>query len=451
VTQVLNKRNGTFNHEDESRLKAFTAQVSIALENAKLFDDVQRIKNYNESMLQIMSNGVISMDDNAVIVTCNAASLKITNTIEEEVIGKSAEDYFGIDNEWVLDRLTKVRETGASDMSVDAKLVFNGEDISANITILPLLNSEGNKKLGSIVMIEDISTEKRMKSTMSRYMDSGLADQLLAGDADLLGGRAVESTILFSDIRGFTTLTEQLGAQGTVSLLNEYFTIMVDCIAREGGMLDKFIGDAIMAGFGVPISHDDDEDRAMRAAISMITELREWNVDRTKSGLVAVDMGIGINTDLVVTGNIGSPKRMDYTMIGDGVNLAARLESACKQYKAKILISERTQAKLHGIYRMREVDRVIVKGKTKPVGIFEVLDGYSAEEFPEVMDVVGYFNTGIEHYRKMAWNKAISSFKSALKANPKDQLTQDYIERCVYFKENPPSDTWNGVWVLTSK
>jgi adenylate cyclase len=451
VTQVLNKRNGTFNHEDESRLKAFTAQVSIALENAKLFDDVQRIKNYNESMLQSMSNGVITMDDTGVIVTCNAASLKITNTIEEEVIGKSAEDYFGIDNEWVVDRLTKARETGASDMSVDAKLVFNGEDVSANVTILPLLNSEGNKKLGSMVMIEDISTEKRMKSTMSRYMDPGLADQLLAGDADLLGGLAVESTILFSDIRGFTTLTEQLGAQGTVSLLNEYFTIMVDCIAREGGMLDKFIGDAIMAGFGVPISHDDDEDRAMRAAISMITELREWNEDRTKAGLVAVDMGIGINTDKVVTGNIGSPKRMDYTMIGDGVNLAARLESACKQYKAKILISEHTRAKLHGIYRMREVDRVIVKGKTKPVGIFEVLDGYSAEEFPEVMDVVGYFNTGIEHYRKMAWNKAISSFESALNANPKDQLTQDYIERCVYFKENPPNDTWNGVWMLTSK
>jgi len=451
VTQVLNKRNGTFNHEDESRLKAFTAQVAIALENAKLFDDVQRIKNYNESMLQSMSNGVITMDDTGVIVTCNAASLKITDTIEEEVIGKLAEDYFGVENQWVIDKLIKVSEASTSDMSVDAKLIFNGKDVSANVTILPLLSNEEGKKLGSMIMIEDISTEKRMKSTMSRYMDPGVADQLLAGDADVLGGRAVESTILFSDIRGFTTLTEQLGAQGTVSLLNEYFTIMVDCISREGGMLDKFIGDAIMAGFGVPIAHNDDEDRAMRAAISMITELREWNVDRAKTGLVAVDMGIGINTDLVVTGNIGSPKRMDYTMIGDGVNLAARLESACKQYTAKILISEHTQAKLRGTYRMRAVDRVIVKGKTKPVAIYEVLDGYSAEEFPEVMDVVGYFNAGIEHYRKMAWNKAIASFKKALRANPKDQLTQNYIERCVYFTENPPGDAWDGVWVLTSK
>ncbi|MFT5427238.1 MAG: adenylate cyclase, partial [Gammaproteobacteria bacterium] len=451
VTQVLNKRNGTFNHEDESRLKAFTAQVSIALENAKLFDDVQRIKNYNESMLQSMSNGVITMDDTGGIVTCNAAILKITDSIEEDVIGKLAEDYFGVENQWVMDRLTKVRETGTTDMSVDTKLIFNGKDVSANVTILPLLSNEEHKKLGSMIMIEDISSEKRMKSTMSRYMDPGVADQLLAGDADVLGGLALESTVLFSDIRGFTTLTEQLGAQGTVSLLNEYFTIMVDCISREGGMLDKFIGDALMAGFGVPIAHDDDEDRALRAAISMITELREWNEGRTKAGLVAVDMGIGINTDLVVTGNIGSPKRMDYTMIGDGVNLAARLESACKQYAAKILISENTKVKLHGTYRMRAVDTVIVKGKTKPVAIYEVLDGYSAEEFPEVMDVVGYFTAGIEHYRNMDWNKAISSFKKALRANPKDQLTHSYIERCVYFMENPPGDTWNGVWVLTSK
>jgi len=451
VTQVLNKRNGTFNHEDESRLKAFTAQVAIALENAKLFDDVQRIKNYNESMLQSMSNGVITMDDTGGIVTCNDAILKITDSVEEEVIGKLAEDYFGIENQWIMDRLTKVRETGTSDMSVDTKLIFNGKDVSANVTILPLLSNEEHKKLGSMIMIEDISSEKRMKSTMSRYMDPGVADQLLAGDADVLGGLALESTVLFSDIRGFTTLTEQLGAQGTVSLLNEYFTIMVDCISREGGMLDKFIGDALMAGFGVPIAHDDDEDRAMRAAISMITELRDWNEGRTKAGLVAVDMGIGINTDLVVTGNIGSPKRMDYTMIGDGVNLAARLESACKQYTAKILISENTKVKLHGTYRMRAVDTVIVKGKTKPVAIYEVLDGYSAEEFPEVMDVVGYFTAGIEHYRNMDWNKAISSFKKALRANPKDQLTHSYIERCVYFIENPPGDTWNGVWVLTSK
>src|SRR5436853_6222970 len=121
-------------------------------------------------------------------------------------------------------------------------------------------------------MIEDITTEKRLKSTMSRYMDPSVAEKMLQAGAEILGGQSSVATVLFSDIRSFTTLTEQLGPQGTVSLLNEYFEIMVECIRREGGMLDKFIGDAMMAAFGVPVAHEDDEDRAMRSAVAMIRE-----------------------------------------------------------------------------------------------------------------------------------------------------------------------------------
>src|SRR3970282_153254 len=163
-----------------------------------------------------------------------------------------------------------------------------------------------------MIKIEDIASEKRMKSTRSRYMAPGLADQLLSGGDELLGGKSIEATILFSDVRSFTTLTEELGPQGTVAMLNEYFTIMVDCISREGGMLDKFIGDAIMAGFGLPIAHDDDPDRAVRATISMIRELREWNKEREKKGQKAIDMGIGLNTDNLVSGNMGSPQCMAF-------------------------------------------------------------------------------------------------------------------------------------------
>src|SRR5690606_7130517 len=128
-----------------------------------------------------------------------------------------------------------------------------------------------------------------------------------------------------------------------------------------------FIGDAIMAAFGLPVPHDDDPDRAVGAAIAMIRALFEWNDRRHADGRPPVDMGIGCNTDLVVAGNIGSPKRMAFTVIGDGVNLASRLESACKTYRARILISEHTHRRLRGVYRSREVDRVIVKGKTEPV------------------------------------------------------------------------------------
>ena len=131
----------------------------------------------------------------------------------------------------------------------------------------------------------------------------------------------------------------------------------------------------------------------------MITNLWEWNEVRAENGLPPIDMGIGLNTDTVVSGNIGSPKRMDYTVIGDGVNLAARLESACKQYAARILVSEFTHSNLKGVYRSREIDRVVVKGKTEPVGVYEVLDFHTAETFPNVMEVLNYFKDGLEKYR----------------------------------------------------
>ena len=170
--------------------------------------------------------------------------------------------------------------------------------ISVNLTILPLINedSEGrtDKKddfLGILLMIEDISSEKRMKSTMSRYMDPGIADQLLEDGADIMGGLDTTATLLFSDLRSFTNITESLGAQGTVKLLNEYFEIMVECISEQGGMLDKFIGDAIMAAFGLPISHEDDEDRGVKAGINMISRLWKWNEFREKDGKPPLDMG----------------------------------------------------------------------------------------------------------------------------------------------------------------
>jgi adenylate cyclase len=290
-----------------------------------------------------------------------------------------------------------------------------------------------------------------MKATMSSYMDPSLTDQLMDGEKNILGGVSDTATVLFSDIRGFTTLTEELGAQSTVSLLNEYFTIMVDCIQKEGGILDKFIGDAIMAAFGMPVSHGDDEDRAVRAAIAMINELAAWNSLRQDRGEMPVNIGIGLNTDTVVSGNIGSPKRMDYTMIGDGVNLAARLESACKQYYARILISENTYKKLRGTYTAREIDRVVVKGKTAPVGVYEILDYHTEDTFPHMMDVLNYFKHGLEQYRRGNWDQAVNGFQDALKGNPADKLAQLYIDRCEHLKAHPPEDEWNGVWVLTSK
>ncbi|MBF0093452.1 MAG: GAF domain-containing protein [Alphaproteobacteria bacterium] len=450
VTQALNRRGGPFTEEDESRLKAFTSQVAIGLENAKLFDDVQNMKNYNESMLESMSNGVITLDEENRIVTCNTAGLRIFKTEEGGILKRPAAEFFAGSNAWVMEKIQRVGETRQQETSIDAALVFGDDTVSVNATILPLTSVQG-KHLGTMIMVEDISSEKRVKSTMARYMDVSLAEKLLEQGEDLLGGQSSVATVLFSDVRSFTTLTEELGAQGTVSLLNEYFTLMVDCLQKEGGMLDKFIGDAIMAIFGTPFPHEDDEDRAVRTACAMMSELTAFNHRRALEGKKPIDIGIGINTDDIVSGNIGSPKRMDYTVIGDGVNLAARLESACKTYSAHILISEHTFHKLRGTYRIREVDKVVVKGKTEPVAIHEVMEFHTPESFPNLMDVLGHFKDGLAEYRGARWDRAIAAFEKALAANPRDKLSDTYIGRCRHMIEVPPVGEWDGVWVMKDK
>ena len=294
-TQVLNKKGGKFTEEDESRLKAFTQQVAIALENAKLFDDVSKSRKYNESMLSSMSNGVITIDEDGTIVTCNKSGLKIFKSTENNILESKSEDFFKDKNSWIEEKIKNTRVTKEPDIIMDAEIeikdpdTMKNETISVNLTILPLINEDTEGRtderdtfLGILLMIEDISSEKRMKSTMSRYMDPGIANQLLEDGADIMGGQDTTATLLFSDLRSFTNITESLGAQGTVKLLNEYFEIMVECISEQGGMLDKFIGDAIMAAFGLPISHDDDEDRGVKAGINMISRLWKWNEAREK-------------------------------------------------------------------------------------------------------------------------------------------------------------------------
>ena len=204
VTQVLNKRGGPFTSEDEQRLKAFTSQVAIALENAKLFDDVQNMKNYAEGMLNSMSNGVITLDEDDKIATCNAAGYRIIGAKPADIIGHAAAEYFVDDNAWIMGKVKGVKETQKTEVVVDRPVSFRGETQSVNATILPLTSVENAKTLGTLIMIEDISTEKRMKSTMSRYMDPTLADQFMGGGIDILGGRKTTVTVLFSDSRGIS-------------------------------------------------------------------------------------------------------------------------------------------------------------------------------------------------------------------------------------------------------
>jgi adenylate cyclase len=284
-------------------------------------------------------------------------------------------------------------------------------------------------------------------------MSKAVADKLLAEEGTpALGGVRQEVTILFSDIRSYTTLTEGSDAHQIVEMLNEYFSYMVDVIFHHEGILDKFIGDAIMAVFGAPFARPDvDAFNAVSAALDMDAALKKYNAERVAQGKRAIDVGIGASSGEVICGYIGSEKRMEYTAIGDGVNLASRLEGATKAYAARVMISEFTHARVADKFVFRELDNLQVKGKTRGVRIFEVL-GRAGEPVPaETKKMLDLHAKGLELYKAARFKDALAAFEEAQKSFPKDKVFGLYTERSRYFIENPPGADWNGVYEMKDK
>ena len=451
VTEVLNKRGGVFTGRDEDRLSAFTSQIAITLENAQLFDDVLNMKNYNESILKSTSNGLITIDTEHRIVTANDVVLSMMDLAEAAIVEQPVGDVFTGDNAWIADIVAKVEETGEPDISVDTDLqLADGKTISMNLTVVPLIDIN-DEPIGSMLIIEDISNEKRVRTTMARYMSKEVTDELLAGGEDELGGKNQHASILFSDIRDFTSMSEALGAREMVGLLNEYFADMVDVILDYGGVLDKYIGDSIMVLFGVPFGGTEDADNAVRVANQMMVALRDLNRRRVAGGHPPLNIGVGISTGEVVAGSIGSPKRMEYTVIGDTVNLASRLESANKFYGTNILIGATTVGELTSAARTREIDLIRVKGKDEPVVVFEAIEHHTEATFANLERTLEAYDKGLAAYRGRDWRGAMSSFEAALSANPFDMPSQIYLGRAEANLESPPPDDWDGVWILTQK
>jgi len=273
-------------------------------------------------------------------------------------------------------------------------------------------------------------------------------DKLLADPSGLeLGGTKQNLTILFSDIRGFTALSEALGAEPLVAFLNEYLTHMTDLVLDTEGVLDKYIGDAVMAFWGAPIKQEDHALRACKTALAMKRKLDLLRPVWTKQGKPEIAIGIGVNTDDVIVGNMGSKRRFDYTVIGDGVNLASRLEGLTKQYGATIIISESTKRALPANYLVRELDLVTVKGKTQPVAIYELLSD-SVDD--KARDLAQRFGVALALYRQRKWDEAKAAFAS-ISVDFRDKASTIFVGRCDEMKAHDPGDGWNGAYVASEK
>ncbi len=291
----------------------------------------------------------------------------------------------------------------------------------------------------------------RVKRVFQQYVAPSVVENLLAkGEMPKFGGERRELTVLFSDIRSFTSYCERHDAESVVYTLNEYLTAMVEIIFRHKGTLDKFVGDEIMALFGAPLYYEDHAVQACETACEMITNLRELQKKWSQNARDYFHIGIGINTGTMIVGNLGSQQLFDYTVIGDEVNLAARLEGANKQYWTSIIISESTYKKVEHRARVRELDLVRVKGKKKPVKIYELR---SMEPLPDIEEnlLIGVYERGLSYYKQRRWYDAMKEFKRVLRYFPSDGPSRVYIKRCLDFIENPPPDDWDGVYEFKSK
>jgi len=293
--------------------------------------------------------------------------------------------------------------------------------------------------------------KRRIRSTFQHYLAPSVVEEILKDPDKLqLGGEEKDLTILFCDIRNFTTISEKLSPSQIEQLLNEYLTSMTSEVFKYGGTLDKYMGDNIMAFFGAPLDQPDHHMRACLTATGMIEKLKVLQREWEKRGLPFLNSGIGINSGPMVVGNMGSDLLFDYTVIGDNVNLGSRLEGLNKRYGTNIIVSEFTYQQVKDEFTFRELDLVQVKGKEKAVKIYELL---KKEDIPLKWRnlFLKHYKEGLQRYRNREWMRAIEEFRTALKSLPNDDATKLYITRCEEFNKTPPPVDWDGAYRFEEK
>jgi class 3 adenylate cyclase/HAMP domain-containing protein len=290
--------------------------------------------------------------------------------------------------------------------------------------------------------------ERKIKLIFEKYVPADVIDLVYGNPEDMLVGDTRILSVLFSDIRSFTSISEKMAPGDLVDTLNKYFSFMVEVIMdQHGGTVDKYIGDAIMAYWGTPKKRDDDALQAVLAGLDMLTALEKFNAWQAERGMAPWKIGIGINYGGLTVGNIGSSQKMNYTVIGDMVNLASRLEGASKRYRQPIIFSESVESRVKAHMRCRHIDTVAVKGKTQGVRIYTTRKVLSPDE-ERAWDI---FNKALEQFYTRNFAEAAASLREILTILPDDMPAMIYLERATAFAQNPPPEGWDGVEVLTEK
>jgi adenylate cyclase len=293
-------------------------------------------------------------------------------------------------------------------------------------------------------------TEERekafVKGAFEKYVSPKLVKSIMNNPSQLnLGGEKKKLTVLFSDLRDFTSLSEKMGASELSKFLNDYLTPMSDVVMKFDGTVDKYMGDAIMAIFGAPIYFENHAQLAVEASLEMLRKLKELNEIWKSKGLSELIIGIGINTGDMSVGNMGSQKIFSYTVMGDAVNLASRLESLNKEYATHLIVGEATFRELGSKFACRKIDKVRVKGKSEPVEIYEVISKQLSNEKSKLIDA---FQIALNLYFERNFSEALLKFKDLSSQDPTSAI---FAQRCELFIKNAPPSDWDGTWTMTKK
>lgn len=326
-------------------------------------------------------------------------------------------------------------------------------------TIVPVTSSDEIGRLTESFnkMVGELKIKEQIRDTFGKYVDprivAGLIDRPELTDPK---GARREMTILFCDMQGFTSFSEGMTPVGLVNVMNRYLTVLSEPVRRNSGIIDKYIGDAVMAFWGPPFAAAADQARlACLAAIEQFAAVPAFQAELpdltgVRRGFPTIQLRIGVATGEVVVGNIGSEQTRNYTVVGDTVNIASRLEGANKAYGTRILIGERTQQLAGDAIETREIDSVLVVGKTEPERIFELL-GRKGEVAADRLELRDTFAAALGDYRAQRWDKAAKGFRDCLSIRADDPTSNIFLDRIDQFRANPPADSWNGVWELHSK
>jgi class 3 adenylate cyclase/ActR/RegA family two-component response regulator len=397
---------------------------------------------FADDLLAGLETGVLLFDHSGLLMRANPAAGRILRGCDiapgQATIGSVCGEF----NQPLGDEIWDVIGGGESRLPDETDFAApDGGWIPVRRTIRP--TGRPSEPRGALVLLDDITDARRMRALLDKTMSPGVARNWLAAPDEHLGGELRDATILFADVRGFTSLAETLGAYAVVDFLNRYFAYMADVISAEGGTIDKFIGDGIMALFGIPTSHGDDADRAVGAARNMLRALALLN---DQPGFPTLKIGIGIATGPVIAGRIGSPDRMNHTVIGNAANFAARIEGACKTYGCPILVSDETMKRLRRPVTSRMVDVVAVEGQETQTPIHEIF----VEAPDDAEQWLELFSAGVAAYLAGDFATAQHHFANVGMINPDDPVTRVLAERCRQLDRKPPSD-WTGAWKLREK